>query len=512
MIYNKKQRAFSLAEAMIALLIAALILAATMPVITKKHLILPTRGPHGKWACKYINNKMYHATAADQNSALPSNPDKWKEGCTFPVLPSNVPYMLIQVVGGGAGGNFDEGLPYLDFIKPEDTFNLPIATEADKEYEMGIAGNALEIPATAEYEVNVVGNKGTVGQLMDNFFEAFLVDPSGREYILANCEYPGAEPNPTIASVKYKKTYRAGDKLWLETQPDTKIDNYQKICPGGLVEGGAVAIFDGMSINLDWFTFKNIVSKPGSNGDRVFLKEKEYNKNNIEDLVEIEGGAGGMYVSNYSDNNCRFISCNRYTPIYTRDVGDYRMLVKKAPAGADIISGGSTSYVKAVSTTVDLRGGCGGGAGSVNSVLMARQDDTEEAPVIQLGHGGLPGKDGQATVFNQVTAKGGTGCSESTSPPVGEDAGTGGQGASAPTTYIGDSVGGAGGRGGYSTTAGNGAEGRGLGSGGGGGGAAINMSKEQVESYKETNQEYIKQRTTYGQGGNGASGGIIVSW
>ena len=66
--YMKKQNAFSLAEAMIALLIAALILAATMPVITKKHLVLPTRGPHGKWACKYINNELRSATAADQNS------------------------------------------------------------------------------------------------------------------------------------------------------------------------------------------------------------------------------------------------------------------------------------------------------------------------------------------------------------------------------------------------------------------------------------------------------------
>lgn len=508
--YMKKQNAFSLAEAMIALLIAALILAATMPVITKKHLVLPTRGPHGKWACKYINNELRSATAADQNSSLPTDPSKWKQGCTFPVLPTNVPYMLIQVIGGGAGGNFEEGLPYLDFIKPEDTFTIPIATEADKEYEMGIASNALEIPTTAQYEVNVVGNKGQIGQLMDNFFKAGLVE-NGSITILADCEYPGAQPNPTIASVRYKKQYRAGDKLWLETQPDTEIENYQKICPGGRVDGGATVVkADGSVLNIDWFEFKDIVSKPGANGDRVFLKEKEYNKNNIEDMVEIEGSAGGMYVSNYSDDNCRYISCNRYTEKYTRDVGDYKMLVKKYPAGADIISGGTSSYVKAVETTVDLRGGCGGGAGSVNSILMARQE--EYANNFQVGKGGLAGQDGQVTIFNQVTAKGGTGCSESTSPPVGDDAGQGGQGASATTTYIGDSVGGAGGRGGYSKTAGNGSEGVGLGSGGGGGGAAINLSKEQVEQYKETNQEYIKQRTTYGQGGNGASGGIIVSW
>ena len=508
---SKLENAFSFAEAMIALLIAALILAATMPVITKKHLVLPTRGPHGKWACKYINNELRSATAADQNSSLPSNPDKWKKGCTFPVLPTNVPYMLIQVIGGGAGGNFDEGLPYLEFIKPEDTFNIPISTEADKEYEMGIPSNALEIPTTAEYEVNVVGNKGQEGELMDNFFRAYTQDSAGHKTYFADCEFPGAPPNNTIASVRYKKQYRAGDKLWLETKPDTEIENTLKTCPGGRVDGGAKIYKPGGQVEiLDWFIFKEMVSKPGANGDRVYLKEKEYLKDRIDDLVEIEGSAGGMYVSNYSDSNCEYVHCQRFTPIYTRDVGDYKMLVKKYPNGSEILSGGSTSYVKAVETTVDLRGGCGGGAGSVNSILMARQK--EYANNFQVGKGGLSGQDGQVTIFNQVTAKGGTGCSATTSPAVGDNAGEGGQGESATTTYIGDSVGGAGGRGGYGKKAGNGAEGVGLGSGGGGGGAAINLSKEQVEQNKETNQEYIKQNTTYGEGGNGASGGIIVSW
>ena len=98
-----KKCGFSLAEALIFLLVACLILLASMPVITRRHIIPPERVPHGKWACKLINGVKHQATAAHSNAELPSD-DKWVEGCVFPKLPAKVKYIIVRVIGAGANG------------------------------------------------------------------------------------------------------------------------------------------------------------------------------------------------------------------------------------------------------------------------------------------------------------------------------------------------------------------------------------------------------------------------
>lgn len=97
------EEGFSLSEALIFLLITCLVMIATMPLITIRHIKLPERAPHGKWACKLINGQMYSATAANVNAKLPPD-EKWKKGCTFPELPSSVSYVIVQAIGGGASG------------------------------------------------------------------------------------------------------------------------------------------------------------------------------------------------------------------------------------------------------------------------------------------------------------------------------------------------------------------------------------------------------------------------
>ena len=89
----------------------------------------------------------------------------------------------------------------------------------------------------------------------------------------------------------------------------------------------------------------------------------------------------------------------------------------------------------------------------------------------------------------------------------------GGDGAAADTASKNDSIGGAGGIGGFSMAqAGNGGNGRGMGAGGGGGGAAVNLNKTQIDQLKKTDKSQIYNKTTFGMGGKGAPGGIIVSW
>lgn len=491
--------AFSLAEAMIALLIAALILAATMPVITKKHLLLPTRGPHGKWACKVINGKMYHATGADQNSPLPSDDSKWKEGCDFPVLPSNVPYMLIQTIGGGGGGNHESGKPELNLPNPTgDTFDIP-----------DDGHSTFEIPVTGDYEVSVRGERGETGYIgpwqLNVIVDNTLVD---------SCEYPGAPPENAVGSVRYTKKYNAGDELWIERQSDTEIETNAKLCQNSSISGGTVTLADGRVLYPVSYTFQVPQVIDGANGDKLTLWEKDRKTQHKSRVVEITGSAGGIYRSSTANQNCDMIRCtNRYAELKTRNVSNPNSLVKNygMPGGFELGAGASTS-VRPKEILVELKGGCGGAAGTVNSILYPRMEDYGDIP-IKIGDGGLEGQDGGTTVFNTVTARGGSGCSQTTSPGVDDKAGMGGDGAAADTASKNDSIGGAGGTGGFSMAkAGNGGNGRGLGSGGGGGGAAVNLTKEQIDQLKKTDKSQIYNKTTFGMGGKGAPGGIIVSW
>ena len=104
MINFDKKNGFTLAEAMIFLLVAAMLMAATMPILTRRHLKPAKKVPHGKWACKYVNGVMKHATAGNSSAKLPPD-DEWVTGCTFPELPASVKYIMVRVIGAGAAGS-----------------------------------------------------------------------------------------------------------------------------------------------------------------------------------------------------------------------------------------------------------------------------------------------------------------------------------------------------------------------------------------------------------------------
>ena len=94
--HNKK--AFTLAEALILLLIAALIAAALVPVITRKHKEVEQ---HGKWICS-INNNGKHVIKTIYRGKTSDFMATGSE-CIFNP-PADAKNFTIKAVGGGGGG------------------------------------------------------------------------------------------------------------------------------------------------------------------------------------------------------------------------------------------------------------------------------------------------------------------------------------------------------------------------------------------------------------------------
>ena len=106
---KEKIFAFSLAEALITLLIISVITLATVPVITKKKRD-PSLGTKGTWICTRNSSGQYvywdsHRPVGDKN-----NPDTWTVSngnkCTF--TPQKSVKYSVTVVGGGGGGGDGE--------------------------------------------------------------------------------------------------------------------------------------------------------------------------------------------------------------------------------------------------------------------------------------------------------------------------------------------------------------------------------------------------------------------
>lgn len=131
--------AFSLAEALITLLIVAIITLATIPVITKKHRNkLNTK--HGYFACYWVNGNLI--SRYKENGNITSGEVKYDDeneryGCVFNP-PAGARNYVVTVVGGGGGGASgyaeDKYQAYTD--GESGVFNTPVSTE----YQFLVAG------------------------------------------------------------------------------------------------------------------------------------------------------------------------------------------------------------------------------------------------------------------------------------------------------------------------------------------------------------------------------------
>ena len=130
-----KKRAFSMAEALVTMLVVALLVAASIPVFTKKHRTIDNNVEHGKWACKYINGELHSAMAKDIDSPLPEDKD-WSKGCVFKGIGNTVKYMYVEVYGGGGGASVafaEPWVPYIEHIK----FGEPVPINGEYDIYMG---------------------------------------------------------------------------------------------------------------------------------------------------------------------------------------------------------------------------------------------------------------------------------------------------------------------------------------------------------------------------------------
>lgn len=187
---------FSLAEAMVVLLIVSIIIAVTVPMITKRKKSLQENAVHGKWACKYINGELYSATASNVDSQLPPD-SEWEKGCKFPSVAKNVKYLWVEVYGGGGGGARGYATPWIS-----------------KTYTYGISQSA---PRDGEYDVSIrVSNSGKAmsweknnSYYTDGIYYSF--DKDTRETCSSNI-FGDFKEEDTKYQYAFCKTYTAEDK------------------------------------------------------------------------------------------------------------------------------------------------------------------------------------------------------------------------------------------------------------------------------------------------------------
>lgn len=98
------KKGFSLIELMLLMLIVAIALAASIPVITKKHLKLPQFSEHGVYLCYYDDDENLHEVRYTNKFGINKAVlDHTTSNCVFNP-PAKASYFHISAVGGGGGG------------------------------------------------------------------------------------------------------------------------------------------------------------------------------------------------------------------------------------------------------------------------------------------------------------------------------------------------------------------------------------------------------------------------
>ncbi len=155
-ILHAKELGFSLAEALITLLIVCLITLASIPVLTKKRRTV-SDGAHGQYICTLNSEGDYVEYYSETSSGDINNPDTWdlvqgtgytdvvyllnsnnqsyrkeRHRCRF-VAPLNARNFNVTVIGGGAGGHNGEN-EYTEPLKVESSGSGTFLTTSDNEY------------------------------------------------------------------------------------------------------------------------------------------------------------------------------------------------------------------------------------------------------------------------------------------------------------------------------------------------------------------------------------------
>lgn len=148
-IYEKRIAGFSLAEALITLLIICVIAIASAPVITKKHRA-KMNVPHGAFACYWKDNQLvskYVINGVVSDGKVIYDTEEGRDGCEFNP-PSNAKNFVATIVGGGGGGSG----------------SATIQTDSQVIQNYGTAGDYIyKTPQSGLYTMLVVGGGGGGG-------------------------------------------------------------------------------------------------------------------------------------------------------------------------------------------------------------------------------------------------------------------------------------------------------------------------------------------------------------
>lgn len=151
-IYEKRIAGFSLAEALITLLIICVIAIASAPVITKKHRA-KMNVPHGAFACYWKDNQLvskYVINGVVSDGKVIYDTEEGRDGCEFNP-PSNAKNFVATIVGGGGGGSG----------------SATIQTDSQVIQNYGTAGDYIyKTPQSGLYTMLVVGGGGGGGGMV----------------------------------------------------------------------------------------------------------------------------------------------------------------------------------------------------------------------------------------------------------------------------------------------------------------------------------------------------------
>ena len=135
---KKKKYAFTLAEALILLLIAALLAAALVPVITRKHKDV---GEHGEWVCtmdsdgKHVVKSTYRGKITQFETAYNNG-----EMCVFSPPAAAKDFTIKAVGGGGSGAGGTAGAAETIFNSLAEESNFAGVVDSNTNFSIIVAG------------------------------------------------------------------------------------------------------------------------------------------------------------------------------------------------------------------------------------------------------------------------------------------------------------------------------------------------------------------------------------
>lgn len=327
---KKEKKGFSLAEALITLLIVCLITLASIPILTKKKRDL-SDNRSGRWICS--QHSLGHLVHWQKGISIGNedNPDEWDAGCKF-APPNGARNFAITVVGSGGGGA--SGVSAMEKIIDTQNGDTSYTPDTDGEYYVvvigGGGGGARGYYIKGHKCDHSAGGAGAAGSVFAGKVKLYR----GNTYILQKGN-GGAKCEKSDYNGCCRDTHRAGkggdSKFYTEGSNNLVITAY-----GG--QGGVDIQAGGGSF---WCRDK---CRGGSGGSSPALPKVVINNtdktnqflNDGESILQRgeAGEKGGCRINSTKLRNVYYTTGGRSFPLWNLDIN----------SGASYGGGGNGSY------------------------------------------------------------------------------------------------------------------------------------------------------------------------